>query len=576
MSARVVITALLSIILCAGLRAMPTQILFKSYPEQLKVIDSILEKEGSYNSTVALTHIYELKAWAERKGDLQLEYGFRLLKYKFMRHRYKITNNDLDSLLTLIKDLERNKMQPLKAEALHLLGDYYWDNKDYSAGLENFILAYNIYKNYSADEFPHKAESMFRFGGAYYFFRDFATAKKYMLEVFQTIPLTNLGAIASKYNTIALCYDNLQMSDSALYYFNKAKEKAIADGEDVWIGILSGNVGKTLYLQKKYDEAIPMLEKNIELSSKYGMSDDVAFAMATLGDIYLHKNDFKKGFDLELMAYDTIVKYSLYKDYNIRKAVYPLLAKGYEKNGQPAKAYAFLDSTIMANDSLARLKNIMVLSGAQHKVEVEQHLNELNKTDRDRKFALLLRDGLIVFFCLTGLIAFLFINRLRMNYNRRQQQLETENVKAQKDLEIAGLQLADFTKNLAEKNKLVERISMQLQSSIAGGGGSAYDSDAFVQLQRSTILTDDQWMKFQKMFEKVHKGFVKRLKEKYSDLSPIEMKFVLLTKLRFSDREIGSVLGISDEAVNLNLKRLCSRFYLEPNGSVLEKYVDEI
>lgn len=49
------------------------------------------------------------------------------------------------------------------------------------------------------------------------------------------------------YNTAALGFHQLEQYDSAFLYYNKAIELAKALNYDVWIGILSGNIGEVYY-----------------------------------------------------------------------------------------------------------------------------------------------------------------------------------------------------------------------------------------------------------------------------------------------------------------------------------------
>src|SRR5690606_15884277 len=82
---------------------------------------------------------------------------------------------------------------------------------------------------------------------------------------------------------------------------------------------------------------------------------------------------------------------------------------------------------------------------------------------------------------------------------------------ATRELEIAQLHLNSFTESILEKNKLIE----QLQSR----NPEEDKAELFMQLQQSTILTEDDWLSFQQLFDKAHPGFILRIKEKQPDLS---------------------------------------------------------
>ena len=70
------------------------------------------------------------------------------------------------------------------------------------------------------------------------------------------------------------------------------------------------------------------------------------------------------------------------------------------------------------------------------------------------------------------------------------------------------------------------------------------------------ILTEEQWNNFKVLFEKVHKGYLKRLKEKIPSITPAEVRFMALAKLQLDAKEMGVSLGISANAVRNTWYRL--------------------
>ena len=46
-----------------------------------------------------------------------------------------------------------------------------------------------------------------------------------------------------------------------------------------WDGILSGNMGQVYYLQKEYDSALALLDKDYRISSRYKYFDNAANAL---------------------------------------------------------------------------------------------------------------------------------------------------------------------------------------------------------------------------------------------------------------------------------------------------------
>jgi len=91
----------------------------------------------------------------------------------------------------------------------------------------------------------------------------------------------------------------------------------------------------------------------------------------------------------------------------------------------------------------------------------------------------------------------------------------------------------------------------------------------------STILTDDDWRHFRDLFEQVHPGLLYRLKEKYADLSPAEIRLLILTKLKLPSREMAHMLGITIDAIQKSRYRVRKKLNLEEESN-LEVLIQEI
>jgi hypothetical protein len=143
----------------------------------------------------------------------------------------------------------------------------------------------------------------------------------------------------------------------------------------------------------------------------------------------------------------------------------------------------------------------------------------------------MLRNSIIVMLFLLIVIAALLFNRHRLKVRERQLELVTERIQGQERLDEAIKRLSAFAL-YADKN--VDEKSL---------------SDGVQLLEDSIILTDKNWRDFSETFESVHPGFFQRLGEKFPELTPAEIRFMVLTRLQFSVKEMAAVLGVSGEAI---------------------------
>jgi DNA-binding CsgD family transcriptional regulator len=84
------------------------------------------------------------------------------------------------------------------------------------------------------------------------------------------------------------------------------------------------------------------------------------------------------------------------------------------------------------------------------------------------------------------------------------------------------------------------------------------------------IDTDNQWEVFESHFESVHEEFLKRLKLKYPDLTPREMKLCAYLRLNISSKEIATLMNISTRGVEISRYRLRKKLNLSHETNLTE------
>lgn len=564
-------------------QAQPIHILDKPFPVVDSTLDSIWTSYRSIDTIQGMQKLKDLRLWGAKQKSDYVKYGTRLAELKY--YIYKIKGfRDADSEFTkLIADLD-GKPAELRAQVYHVYSLYLFRNYSTALGaFENGLNAYDIYSSLSTSQFPKKSMYLFNLGISCYHFKDYDDGKKIFLEAIAARPLYKIPRKEMIYNALALCYRNTGVYDSALYYFHEAYQMSISP-DSVWMGIIIGNIGITYYLQGKYDEAIPLLQTDIRLGLRGTQVSNTAKSIAVLGDIYLNTGKETEGMKLLKQAYHLIDSNNKWTDYDLLQYVYPILAKAYIKNGNAALAYAFLDSALKVRDSIGSQRNELTLAKAKQNLATQKYNMKVREAESQRSFNVLLRDALIVGILLLAVIALLVINRQKIRHNQNLQKLEVEKWKAEVDkrraeseLVTAEYRLADFTRSLKEKNELIEQFADEIEryKTISSEQDRVSQQDALLQLQRSTILTDDQWEDFRSLFEQVHSGYLNRLREKLPLLTPAETRFITLSKLKFSNKEMAGVLGISNDAVRMSKHRLRKKLNLTTDEE-LEQVIETI
>jgi FixJ family two-component response regulator len=81
---------------------------------------------------------------------------------------------------------------------------------------------------------------------------------------------------------------------------------------------------------------------------------------------------------------------------------------------------------------------------------------------------------------------------------------------------------------------------------------------------------EKQWQVFETHFENVHEEFLKRLKDKFPELSPRELKLCAYLKLNISSKEISSLMNISTRGVEISRYRLRKKLNLDRNSNLTD------
>lgn len=262
----------------------------QSYPDKVYYVSNLKPKQPRNDSTIQLfvSELFKLANQAYTAGDAELSYLLQITSYTTL---FNTKSANLDSCMVnlekIVLEAENANLQYIKAEALQALGQYNWEIKrNHIYAVEFYKNAYNIYKQYSGDEFPMKQFHLYTFAGMYYGFEDDENVIKYMKEALEVKPKKGDRFLFTIYNTIGLCYRRQKQYDSALYYFNIVRDYAKKYNQDSWLYIASGNIGSTYFYQGKYKEAKSLLQQDMETSLATEQVRNATAAMGLLGSIY--------------------------------------------------------------------------------------------------------------------------------------------------------------------------------------------------------------------------------------------------------------------------------------------------
>lgn len=364
-----------------------------------------------------------LQKTADASDDIEFQLSLKLFRY-VRENREQLVSSDTTEyrLLQMISEAQEKNLTRLEADVVQALGDAYTKNGMQSAAVEQYLSAYSIYRNFDPIEYPAKQYHTYELGLVYYKYQDYENAVKFLQEAFQLKRFTWHGMFSPIANTIGLCYRNMKLYDSAIIYFQLVCDTSVRQGDMVWDAIAQGNIGITYYYQKKYNEAIPLLKKDIDYGLAHSNIKNAVNSMIVLSTIYYEQYKYDESEKLILSALVYCYKKSFWSDYALAERIYEQLYRVYGAKKNYPLSYLYADSALMAKDSTVSRYNALVQSQSfekqnfiKKKLETEK-LQRQSKLDQVKKFdqQQLLYKFIIGFLVVALIVAFI-VNRYRTN-----------------------------------------------------------------------------------------------------------------------------------------------------------------
>lgn len=505
------------------------------------------------------TKVQKIDSLAQANNDRELELEVELMRIHYYLYRDYFPKSIIISKSERLNEIgKKEHILWLEIRVLSLLANYYFnDLKEYEKAFEHFELTSYLLRDLTSEEFPLKSACLHQLGWAYFYFRDYTQAIVHFKEAMESYtPRANDFYYIQSINTIGMSYKNLNNLDSSNYYFDVLHQYALSTNNQIWESISAANLGYNYYLRGDIDAAIPLLEFGIETAKKLDDRLLAAQTIITLAEVKYHQNKPVEASVLALSAKEYLKPSN---DFATKAKLYPLLAKVASFNSKPALANMYLDFALMANDSLSNMFSGLKVMRARQKVLLEQKKNETKVTLQKQQHQLWIKNSIILGLLALIVIGFLIFNQLRLKSKNRELIILSRKEAADRALEL-------FKESAIKKNEMIEYFEQILNQRNQKKDGnqdaslpniSQKDKKLIInKLFESSLLTDNDWRKFIIVFEKVHTGFFDRVNEKWTELTPSEIRLLALSRLEIDNKKMALMLGVGPDAIRQVKSRL--------------------
>ena len=550
---------------------LENDLITESSAERIRIINRQVIANTNNNLPEAnnILLLKEAAIFAKEQGDERL-----LKEIDYIRIQAESPEKDLRKRIKTYQNIIESKEfrnEPMyKGVCFHQIGSIYFMMEEYGLAFQYMLNAQKIFKEIGYENIPNIGKYLHDLSLDYYFFKNYEETIKLMKTSIELPKFDDILDV-QRYNTLGLAYLKSNKPDSALVYLNKALQKAEDYQSMIWIGLVSGNIGNVYFSDKNYSKALPYFLKNYELNQNTYKHFEIPLGAASnLAQLYLATDSLEQAYRFIRLTENYFPKTQAFRFGQqqqleaAKRKYYENFYQYYRKRGDLEKAMVYRDSLIEIEKETDYIYNSALVKMTQDQLMIQEKQDKIAQQEKENDL-LRLRYGIgfsaVLLLTIVG-FGLYYIVKLKKKkekelHQAQQKILKIDKEKAENELKLAQSELSNFVQNINEKNKLIDAINEELETikskfSIEQEEIKKTENN----LRSSKILTNEDWMKFQKNFEIIYPEFIQKIRVEYPNLTPADIRYLMLTKLNFSHNEMADALGNSRDSIRVTWNRV--------------------
>ena len=339
---------------------------------------------------------------------------------------------------------------------------------------------------------------------------------------------------AMLYNNLGIVYKERKDFNEAFRYYNKSLAIRESLKDTALIAQIYNNMGDAWYLTGNYTKAIGLLNKALEMSRQTRVLSSQMKAANFLCLAYEKTGDYRKALMMQ-------------------------------------KLFKALHDSIIGNEQVQQATRLEL----QYQYDKQRKETELQKqiliAKKERKA--------MIYMILSGVLLFSFVILFLLHRNQRikikqgklvqetlelehknltleKKNLEMENHHLEIELDFRNKELSTHVMYLLRKNEFISSIinKLLMLKSMDQPENNAWIRDILREMQMNVDNT--VWSEFEMRFQQVHQDFYEKLREKYPDLTPNEIKICAFLKLNMTTKDISAITFQSVKSIQVARNRL--------------------
>lgn len=319
------------------------------------------------------------------------------------------------------------------------------------------------------------------------------------------------------------------------------------------------NKGLLEYTKENYITAIDNFESSLRKWETIGSPNNEANTIFYLGRSYLQR----KQYDKAVMYFNQSIKIATsLADPEILGKVYLEKSVALEAINNHKEALDYFKKNKAISDSIFTLKRTKATAELKTIYDTEKKEQEIALLEQQAEIStlqkLLLGLGLGLSFLTFGLGYYALRQKMKRD------KLEKERVDT--ELAFKKKELTTHALHLAKKNETLESLRQKAEELKSDENGQ--NIAQLINTINFDLQDDNNWEKFARYFEEVHKDFNTNVIKKYSEITPSELRLMALIKMNLSSKEIANILNISIPGIKKARQRLRKKMALSTTDSL--------
>lgn len=366
-------------------------------------------------------------------------------------------------------------------------------------------------------------------------------------------------------NAIGSSFFQKKQYDSAAVYYRKALQMAAEKKDTLLTGKTAANIGRILFTKNNYDSAWLLFAADYKNNKQERIYNEAAHAAQ-----WMAKASLAKGNQVAALseAREAVHLLSLWPNDSYLRDTYYSLMQIFKATGNYDSAFYYSNRYRTLHDEIEKEVATSSLAVSKARLNAEVSRYNIQRIQKEKQEQLFIRNSLMAAIIALFLIIVLVINRGRLKHKMAVEKAEKEKMLMEQEIQAAREQMRIFTTKAIEKTNLIEKLELQIKDSHA----TTEQAAILAELMQHTILTEEDWIQFKTLFEKIEPFFFQKLKENAADLTLAEQRMAVLTRLQLTSKQMAAMLGISVDSVHKTRQRLRQRLQLG-NDTNLDEYI---